>query len=227
MAQLVRSIATGADDGYAAIDNTATYNPAVTPATNDTDTLLWVMRGFNTGSTLYRMFVSFMRFDTSALPDNAAITGATLTVFVEGHAEPDGLSLVMDWYQWSPTVDAADYTHAANSNALSQALSSLTGFGTQNLTLTNADQFVSRTGYTHLRAAISQRAADAAPTGENWVAFASFENATDAEATLTLDYQPRSGLAPDAIISQTNLTGAVSVIQDDPDSADANWLTAP
>lgn len=31
-------------------------------------------------------------------------------------------------------------------------------------------------------------------------------------------------LAPDAILTQTNLTGAVADIQDDPDSADANWL---
>lgn len=34
-------------------------------------------------------------------------------------------------------------------------------------------------------------------------------------------------IAPDAILSQTNLTGVVASIQDDPDSADANWLTAP
>lgn len=32
--------------------------------------------------------------------------------------------------------------------------------------------------------------------------------------------------APDAILAQTGLTGAVSTIQDDPDSPDANWLTA-
>ena len=34
-------------------------------------------------------------------------------------------------------------------------------------------------------------------------------------------------LAPDALLTQTNLTGAVTDIDDDPDSADANWLTAP
>jgi hypothetical protein len=33
-------------------------------------------------------------------------------------------------------------------------------------------------------------------------------------------------LPPDAIITQTNLTGAVTDIDDDPDSPDANWLTA-
>ena len=32
--------------------------------------------------------------------------------------------------------------------------------------------------------------------------------------------------APDAILAQTNLTGVVGDIQDDPDSPDANWLTA-
>jgi len=33
-------------------------------------------------------------------------------------------------------------------------------------------------------------------------------------------------LAPDAIILQTNLSGAIGLIQDDPDSPDANWWTA-
>jgi hypothetical protein len=33
-------------------------------------------------------------------------------------------------------------------------------------------------------------------------------------------------LAPDAILEEINLSGAVSVIQDDPDSPDGNWLTA-
>ncbi len=33
--------------------------------------------------------------------------------------------------------------------------------------------------------------------------------------------------APDAILAQTNLSGVVGDIQDDPDSPDANWLTAP
>ncbi|MBL4838397.1 MAG: hypothetical protein JKY34_12555 [Kordiimonadaceae bacterium] len=34
-------------------------------------------------------------------------------------------------------------------------------------------------------------------------------------------------LSPDAILEQTNLTGAVADIQDSPASPDANWLTAP
>ncbi len=34
-------------------------------------------------------------------------------------------------------------------------------------------------------------------------------------------------MVPDGITEQTNLTGALSAIQDDPDSPDGNWLTAP
>lgn len=33
-------------------------------------------------------------------------------------------------------------------------------------------------------------------------------------------------LSPDASLTQTNLTGALSVIQDDPDTPDANWMTS-
>ena len=32
--------------------------------------------------------------------------------------------------------------------------------------------------------------------------------------------------APDAILAATGLTGAVTLIQDDPDSPDGSWLTA-
>lgn len=34
-------------------------------------------------------------------------------------------------------------------------------------------------------------------------------------------------MAPDALLVQTNLSGAVTAIQDDPDSPDGSWLTAP
>lgn len=34
-----------------------------------------------------------------------------------------------------------------------------------------------------------------------------------------------SRVVPDAILTQTNLAGALSTITDDPDSADASWMT--
>jgi len=34
-------------------------------------------------------------------------------------------------------------------------------------------------------------------------------------------------LSPDVLLVQTNLSGTVSDIQDDPDSPDSNWLNAP
>ena len=37
---------------------------------------------------------------------------------------------------------------------------------------------------------------------------------------------PTERAAPDAILAQTGLTGAVAAIQDDPDSPDGSWLTA-
>jgi hypothetical protein len=39
-------------------------------------------------------------------------------------------------------------------------------------------------------------------------------------------YADTESLSPDALLVQTNLSGTVSNIQDDPDSPDANWLTA-
>jgi hypothetical protein len=37
---------------------------------------------------------------------------------------------------------------------------------------------------------------------------------------------PTERQSPDALLVQTGLVGAVTAIQDDPDSPDANWLTA-
>lgn len=38
---------------------------------------------------------------------------------------------------------------------------------------------------------------------------------------------PIERIAPDAIVFQSRLSGAVTTIQDDPDSPDANWLAYP
>lgn len=59
--------------------------------------------------------------------------------------------------------------------------------------------------------------ANTATTDEHVIAFLQLE----AEAAGT----PQT-LAPDAIAASTNLTGAVTAIDEDPDSPDANWLTA-
>jgi hypothetical protein len=45
-------------------------------------------------------------------------------------------------------------------------------------------------------------------------------------AYIALEHVTASRLAPDAILTQTNLTGVLADITDDPDSADGNWLTA-
>lgn len=42
----------------------------------------------------------------------------------------------------------------------------------------------------------------------------------------TLSQAVAERLSPDASLTQTNLTGALSVIQDDPDTPDANWMTS-
>ena len=46
----------------------------------------------------YEVRVGLLRFDTSALPDNATVTGATLKLYVTSAASADGRSLVGEWY---------------------------------------------------------------------------------------------------------------------------------
>jgi len=49
--------------------------------------------------------------------------------------------------------------------------------------------------------------------------------ATMADASSTVK-AVTNRLVPDGALTQTNLTGALSVIQDDPDAPDANWMTS-
>ncbi|KPJ54639.1 hypothetical protein AMJ47_04050, partial [Parcubacteria bacterium DG_72] len=53
-------------------------------------------------------------------------------------------------------------------------------------------------------------------SGQAWQEARYWQIASDATETLS----------PDALLTQTNLTGSITDVQDDPDSPDSNWLTA-
>jgi hypothetical protein len=63
----------------------------------------------------------------------------------------------------------------------------------------------------------------------NWGASATLITASDTMAmTMTDELVLTEGygsLLPDALLTQTNLTGALSTIQEDPDAPSATWMT--
>lgn len=142
---------------------------------------------YKTSGTNYQLSVGLLKFDTSSLPDAAVITAATLRVYVTDNESVDSLNLTADWYLG--TVTTSDYTATPGTDALSGvAITSLTTTSDNDLALTNVAANISTTGSTGLRLHVSQRAADAAPTGRNEVLIADASHATAPEARLIVTY---------------------------------------
>lgn len=136
----------------------------------------------------YFVVNGLVRWDTSSLPDNAVVSAATLRIWVNSRTSANSLNLTAGWYAWDGT-SSSDYTSTPETSALAgTALSSITT-GASNDFILLSPASVSLSGYTSLRFHISQRAADAAPTGINQLQFRSFDHATDPEPQLIVTYE--------------------------------------
>lgn len=222
MAQLTFN---ASEDSFIDTFDAAYVNPPGIIGGHDTTSILvYIGRTITDG---YHIRNGFVAFDTSGLPDTAVITGATLRIFVEYRWSDNTKMMKAEWY---PTFagTSADWTFNGGNNAIAGVdIASMAVTQDVDFALSNADANISRTGTTRLRIDATD---NNAPTGAgNEVRFSSIESTTNPEARLIVDYQVGAStpLAPDAILAQTNLTGAVGNIQDDPDSPDANWLVAP
>jgi len=66
----------------------------------------------------YVVDLALLRFDTSALPDNATITSATLRIYVTSITNVDSRSVCADYFQWVGNNAATDFTVADLSGAM-------------------------------------------------------------------------------------------------------------
>jgi len=180
------SIAAGGDDGqrYRSAGLYANVSADGTGGGELTQTKLYATR-----ETGFYITVILLRWDTSSIPDGDTVTAATLDVYVETETNnPDGLSLVADWYDAGGTQNNADWANLdSGANAISGVtIASLTEGAVNSLTLSNAAANINKTGFTGLRLGISKRAADAAPTGFNAVVISALEHATNVEPKLVV-----------------------------------------
>lgn len=218
------SIATSADD-----DTVYFYDTVYPPTTNfvrDTAAAnVQIARRFV--STYYYVQNGLLRFDTSSLA-GATVTGATLRVYSEFMFSGDALNITGGWYQWDGTSQS-DYSFTPETNAFAAVAASVFTTGADHdVTLLNAAANVSTTGYTSLRLHMD----GGQPTTDNLLYLVSFNHATlsASRPRLIVTYSvPGTSvrMAPDAILSETNLSGGVSAVQDDPDSETGVWLTNP
>lgn len=148
-------------------------------------------RTYNPGAAApYDLYNGMIRWDTSALPDNAIPLSATLRFWTPWVQNADNRSLTADWYGAWP-IDPADYVIDAQTSALAtKPLSQLpqgcfTCSATQvDLPLDNAGG-VSATGDTGLRLHVS----GGIPTnGFNDVYIASFDHPSVPEPRLVVTY---------------------------------------
>ncbi len=171
----------------------------------------------------YAVYNGLLRWDTSSISDAALVTAATLRLYCVSRYTIDARSIVAEWYTWDG-VSGTDETATEVSNAHSGTLcTALTASADNDFALLSVGTYVNRTGYTYIRL----HCTGGTPTNISGADFAAYGNTSGTAARLIVTYTDRTRMAPDAIISQTNLTGAVTAVQDNPDAPDASWLIAP
>jgi hypothetical protein len=182
---LTFSVSAGGDDGDVAAraPTSGGYPPSGTPAAYDLGTVFTAGRRLAFGE--FQVLNGLLRFDTSALPDGATITAATLKLYVTGKTDADNRSLVSEWYPASNwPIDAADYTATAGTSALAGTDITTISTGAVNSFDLTGLTAVSTTGYTSLRLNIS----GGQPTGDNYLQFAALENANAPAAQLVVSW---------------------------------------
>lgn len=154
---------------------------AITHFTTDANLTVWraLLGNYNQSNIL-------IKWNTASLPDTANITSATLRTYVISKANADSLSIAMDWRVLDGT--SSDFSHAPLTTAHSgTAISAITASQTYDFALTNLSN-ISKTGYTGVRLHVTERASDAAPTGNNNIVIASVDNTIQVEPQLIVTY---------------------------------------
>lgn len=168
------NILTGTDD-QRIYQFGATYPPGSGPNRDSGGGVIVAQRSF---TTQYFTDNALLRFDTSTIPDTATITGATLRFYASTFSNVNSLSLTGGWYVWDG-ASSTDFTGTPETTAIAAyPLSGITVSSDNDVVLSDSAGFpnISKTGYTYLRLHVSQRAANAAPTGANSLQIVAYEN---------------------------------------------------
>ena len=170
------------DDGDIRVGGSS-YPPSGVPSVSTAGGTLTTGRRFVPWG--YEVFTSLLRFDTSAIPDGATVTSATLRVYVTGKQNADNRGFVGEWYDaanWP--IDAADWSLSSSGSALAATpLSGIATSATDDFSLQNVAS-VSKTGLTGLRFHVD----GGQPSGDNYVAVSSWDNTSLPKPQLVVTY---------------------------------------
>lgn len=169
----------------------SSYPPRTHDATDGgTSNATMLVRRSKASPSYHPVRVALLRFDTSALPDDATVVSAELRLYVTVRNDTDGRKLVAEWYPASAwPVGASDWALDDVSSAHSgTALGAIT-LGQQNAFPLQGLAAIDRKGTTALRLHVSGSAT--APAGPNDLGVATVEHASLPAPLLTITY--RSG----------------------------------
>lgn len=212
------TVADAADDGAATSADIGTYPPieevfSTTGDFGDFGAVVPAIRFYDSDADEYRIAVALMRWNTSALPDNAILQSASLQCTTtsaydppldEGIFDQEGRSLTADWYTAWP-LDDADYSVAPETSALAGVLlSDLTPGALNTIPLDNTNG-VSTTGYTGLRLHIS----GGIPTGFSIFLCAAFGHDTFDPPEFVVTYSLPPVPSPEPSPSPSTVGGAL------------------
>lgn len=156
------------DYGWVRKQDSTVYPPNTTAQAISYDTDFIIRRSkYYAGGWYYDISLTLVTFNTASLPDNATITSATLT-FPKPYTLTDGgLNLVGEYYAWSSSVQASDYTeYATGTSAFSYAIASISTSASTDISLSNVGN-INKTGYTGFRFGMS----NATPTNDNYLIY--------------------------------------------------------
>jgi hypothetical protein len=177
------SVGAGGDDGNVGASSAPLYPPSVAAVGSSSGSVFTAGRRFVFGG--YDVYTGLVRFDTSSLPDDATVTGATLRLFVTRTADADGRNFVGEWYDAASwPIDGGDYALSSTGSALSGADVTLIRAGASNDFALSGLGSVSKTGLTGLRLHVD----GGQPTGDNVVQVASSENSSYPKPQLIITY---------------------------------------
>lgn len=194
--------------------------------TADDGSTLFVSK-LHSGSTFFAD-VSFLRFDTSALPEGITVTGANLLLFVIGKQDQDTtFGLVADYYDFGgePSV-AGDWIETASPSILAATDLGVISTGGVNTIALSDFTGISTSGFTGIRLTLSA-GTPGSPDVVNSLDIAAQEHASQ-EPRLEVTYTEAGvqQLRPDADIVTTGWATAPLWSKIDEESADGTVITA-
>lgn len=194
MSQSTFAVGVGTDDGQV-FGSAASYPPTFGLATNNgtTDS---AAKNQTAGPTFaVRNFL--VRFDTSALPDDAIIDAATLQLHVTAKNDNNARNLVGEWYagaNWP--IDVADGAITPGSDAFTLDITAVTAGQVNNIALSSPSN-VNKSGYTGFRIGVD----GGSPASTNDVTFSAYDHPTNQEPRLVVDYHLPGGETGAAVFS--------------------------